>query len=70
MPVAVFKTNVNQASQAKNILEKLLYHYPEHRINFDLEDCDKILRIEGKPQELHLLKKIIHENGFICEILK
>ena len=67
MPVAVFKTNINQASQAKNILDKLIYYYPKHRINFDLEDCDKILRIEGKPQELHLLKKIIYENGFICE---
>ena len=70
MSVTVFKTNIQKPIQAKNILDKLTYHYPEHRINFDLEDCDNILRIEGAPDELHVMKKIIHENGFICEILE
>lgn len=70
MVIAVFKTNISSPVEAKHILDKLSDYYPEHRISFDLEDCDKILRIEGEPQELHILKKTIHENGFICEILE
>lgn len=45
--VTVYKTNVSSKSKAKTILQKLTKEVSGYKINFDLEDCDKILRIEG-----------------------
>tara|TARA_R110002050_G_scaffold34230_1_gene86574 strand:+ start:14085 stop:14333 length:249 start_codon:yes stop_codon:yes gene_type:complete len=44
--VEIFKTNVNNQRLASMIISDLNQLYPEYRINFDLEDCDNILRIE------------------------
>lgn len=43
--VEIFKTNVNSQQLAKRIVSNLNQLYPDYLINFDLEDCDKILRI-------------------------
>ncbi|MDD5186225.1 MAG: hypothetical protein PHS84_13275 [Paludibacter sp.] len=45
--VTVYKTNVSTKIRAKSIVDKLTSELAGCRINFDLEDCDKILRIEG-----------------------
>ncbi len=45
--VTVYKTNVSTKIRAKLIVDKLTSELTGCRINFDLEDCDKILRIEG-----------------------
>ena len=45
--VTVYKTNVSTKIRAKSIIDKLASELSGCRINFDLEDCDKILRIEG-----------------------
>jgi len=46
--VEVFKTNVGNQHLAEKILSELNQLYPDYRINFDLEDCDKVLRIESQ----------------------
>jgi hypothetical protein len=38
-------------------------------IRLNLDDCDKVLRIEGEHLTLEHLKIIVNENGFICEVL-
>lgn len=45
--VKVFKTDVQCAGMAENIIRDLLQQYPNFRISFDLVDEDKILRVEG-----------------------
>ncbi|MGM8362258.1 hypothetical protein ACSV4D_10120 [Flavobacterium sp. ARAG 55.4] len=45
--VEIFKTNVTHNQLANKIVADLKHLYPEYRINFDLEDCDKVLRIES-----------------------
>ena len=67
--VEVFKTNVSDESQAEKLLEILAWHFPACRINFDLDDCDKILRIEGEGLFTASVQMIVAENGFTCEIL-
>lgn len=65
----IFKTNVRKVSEAKKLVILLLDHFPGAKINFDLEDCDNILRVEGKdfvPEKVTLLVK---ENGFTCNVL-
>ena len=43
--VDVFKTTVKREEDAAEIINLLKDYFPHHRISFDLEDCDKILRI-------------------------
>ena len=67
--VEVFKTNVRHKRQAKTLLNVLSKQFPLFRINFDLEDCDKILRIEGKNIPQEKIAKLVTDNGYQCHIL-
>lgn len=68
--VEVFKTNVVEVSQASKILAILHENFPGNRINFDLHDCDKILRIEGKYFDPTEIAAVVQENGFSCTVLE
>ncbi|HEY0680442.1 MAG TPA: hypothetical protein VGD17_19300 [Chitinophagaceae bacterium] len=70
MIIEVFKTNVQKVAQAERLVDLLLHHFPGSRVNFDLHDCDKILRVEGgniKPEKVMLL---VREKGFYCRVLE
>lgn len=67
--IEVFKTNVETASDANNIVQILLQRFPGSRINFDLQDCDKILRVEGKDFCTETIIAFMKEKGFHCSVL-
>ncbi|KAF2327817.1 hypothetical protein [Flavobacterium ginsenosidimutans] len=67
--IEVFKTNVQEESQCNIIIEKLLEHYPNSLINFDLEDCDKILRIHATAISNTKIIDILNSHGYLCEAL-
>jgi hypothetical protein len=67
--VEVFKTNI--AEEAKNYLLTLLQEtFPTFRIHFDLEDCDKILRVEGTDFSAEQIIETINVLGYTCEVLE
>jgi hypothetical protein len=68
--IEVFKTNVNGTVHAKRIIDILLEHFPGNKINFDLHDCDKILRVEGKSFCTEKIMTLVIENGFSCRVLE
>jgi hypothetical protein len=68
--VEVFKTNVWEDELAKHLIVKLLDHFPQHKINFDLQDCDKILRVEGEQVSSKRVIEVINTNGYECEVLQ
>ena len=68
--IEVFKTNVENTGDASDIVQMLLQHFPASRINFDLQDCDKILRVEGKDFSTDKVLMLLKENGFYCSILE
>ena len=70
MMIEVFKTNVKETEQAKKIVTVLLEHFPGNKINFDLHDCDNILRIEGKTFCKEKVITLVIENGFSCDVLE
>ena len=43
--------------------------FPSHKINFDLDDCDKILRMEGERIESEKIISLLNSNGHQCEML-
>jgi hypothetical protein len=67
--VEVFKTNVQKKTQSKMLLSILSETFPSFKINFDLSDCDKVLRVEGDNMEAVTIVKLIKQNGFKCEPL-
>jgi hypothetical protein len=67
--VEVFKTNVQEVSEASKLVGLLLRHFPGSKINFDLHDCDKVLRVEGKNFVTETVIVIVKENGFACDVL-
>ena len=67
--VEVFKTNVRRKAQSKMLLCMLSQAFPSFKINFDLSDCDKVLRVEGDNIEALRVMVHIKEYGFMCELL-
>jgi len=68
--IEVFKTNVEKTNDANSIVALLLEHFPGSKINFDLHDCDKILRVEGKDFSNDKVMTLLRKSGFYCEILE
>lgn len=69
--VKVFKTNVQDYLAAGHIILALEQTFSHCRINFDLNDCDNILRMEspqGSIDEAEI-RLIILECGYHCEPL-
>lgn len=69
--VKVYKTNVNKLSRAKSILNTIRENLPDSDPSFDLEDCDKVLRIEyysGKFKEQEI-REILANYGHSLEVL-
>ena len=67
--VEAFKTNVQKKTQSKMLLSVLSEAFPSVQMNFDLSDCDKVLRAEGDHIEALGIMIRVKENGFRCEIL-
>ena len=67
--IEVFKTNVSDAEQSQRILEELSSHFLESRLTFDLDDCDKILRIEAQSICPLFICDYFHKKGLCAELL-
>lgn len=69
--VEVFKTDVRDADQARLLVEVIQKNFDGYRANFDLEDCDRILRVavsQGAVQVFPLVN-FIKEFGYQAEVL-
>jgi len=66
--IEIFCTNVSSRLQANNILDRLQKEFPQYEMNFDLEDCDRILRVDGKEDVVNRQAIIELVKHFKCEI--
>ncbi|MEP6931734.1 MAG: hypothetical protein ABI850_17050 [Flavobacterium sp.] len=66
MIVEVFKTNVQRESEKNYVTAIIQSQFPDYKINFDLEDCDKILRVEGPELEPKNIIDYVNCLGYIC----
>ena len=69
--VEVCKTNIKSTKQANQLLAEAHKRFPEYEMNFDLEDCDNILRIESTAQQIDLntLLQLLQQKGCVAEPL-
>ena len=69
MHLFIYKTNIGQESDVREIANALQCHQHITRWTVDCEDIDKVLRIEStinNPEELILT---ITKAGYLCEEL-
>lgn len=66
MIVEIFKTNVQKESDRDYVVAVIQNQFPDYKINFDLEDCDKILRIEGVDLQCDSVIDYVSRLGYAC----
>jgi len=69
--VEVYSTNVKNHKQANFLLYQLEKVFPNYEINFDLENCDNILRVESSSETIEVLQVIalLNDLGFTALVL-
>jgi len=69
--IEVFKTNIIKKREARLILKQLLNMLPGAAVNFDLEDCDRVLRVESRSQNFDIRQVCgaVTKMGFDCHVL-
>ena len=68
--VLVFKTSITtneNVRKVKPVLDNLMN--TSEKWNFDLEDCDNILRVEAVSVQPSTIIKKLKNAGFVCEEL-
>lgn len=67
--IYVFKTSVKTKKLVQKLKPFLNNSLQQSKWNFDLEDCDKILRIDSPTEISEAVIKFLHDKGFDCEEL-
>jgi hypothetical protein len=67
--VEIFRTNIEDKNSADRVVERLSTMFPTVRFNVDLNDPEKILRMEGKFSKKHEVQQIAKSLGLICEAI-
>lgn len=65
--VEVFKTNLQNPQDAGGVITLLTRLLPGARITVDLNDCDKVLRIESERIDNAQVISMLELHGHLCE---
>ncbi len=65
--VEVFKTNVKDHDYADRLIEQIHKNFIAYKANFDLQDCDNILRIKSMTGIIECDPLITFLEKFGCE---
>ncbi|MBN9286052.1 MULTISPECIES: hypothetical protein [Flavobacterium] len=65
----IFKTSVKTKKDARKIERVFTENEAISHFNFDLEDCDKILRVSSEKLEVTDVTNLITALGYHCEEL-
>ena len=68
--ILVFKTNVSSGSKARKLKPFLDQSFPNAKWNFDLTDCDKVLRVDAPEDITALVIYTLNSHGFECAELE
>jgi hypothetical protein len=69
--IEVFKTDVKHRHQANMLLDQIHSAFADYKANFDLDDCDNILRVKSNEPSIQseCLINILKDFGFHAEVL-
>lgn len=69
--VEVFKTNVADGFAADQLIEEIQLTFETYQANFDLDDCDLILRVKSASKDVDATAIILllNKSGFEASVL-
>ncbi len=69
--IEVFKTNVGSPEVAQAIVQRIQRAFPGYTANFDLDDCDRILRVKSTGENVDTcgLSVLLKTVGVQAEVL-
>jgi hypothetical protein len=69
--IEVFRTNVNEQHHADRVIRMIHRRFSDYRANFDLTDCDRILRIKCSAGVIDspAVVDLIGDAGYFAEVL-
>ena len=67
--VEVYKTNVCCRETAAELVQRLQVKFPGIKFNFDLTDCDKVLRAQGYGINNSEVTQFMNGRQLLCEVL-
>ncbi|MCP9753343.1 hypothetical protein [Ferruginibacter sp. HRS2-29] len=69
--IEIFRTDVYDRAEADMIVERLHAAFTAYLANFDLHDCDRILRIESRSGEIAAAPviKMMEEMGYEATLI-
>jgi hypothetical protein len=69
--IEIFRTNVIDPKQAKFLKDQIMNRFDHYEASFDLEDCDRILRIKTSDGHIipDLIIRLFDEFGFMAQLL-
>jgi hypothetical protein len=70
MDVLVFATSVTQKRQVSRVQNLLTKEPAIAQWNFDLDDCDNILRIEASDVSPRYIESLLQKAGIQCQELE
>jgi hypothetical protein len=68
--IYVFKTSVRTKIQAKKLKPHIDEILPKAKWNFDLADCDKVLRIDSEANIISPIINLLNNHDFDCQELE
>jgi len=68
--IYVFKTSVKTKKQVKKLKPHLDKMLPREKWNFDLDDCDNILRIDSGKNIIFKITELLTNHQYHCEELE
>ncbi|REA63762.1 hypothetical protein DSL64_04865 [Dyadobacter luteus] len=70
--IEVFKTNIVEPHIAGIVMEVIHLHFRILKASFDLEDCDKVLRIQSESGTVPAagIIRLLGGMGYLAEILQ
>ncbi len=71
MIIEVFKTNIEDAGDARLLVDRIKAIFPDCYANFDLSDCDHILRVVGASGTVMVsaIIDLVENLGYVAEVL-
>jgi hypothetical protein len=69
--IEVFSTNVTDPNHAAMLLDRIHEEFAHYQANFDLSDCDNILRVVSVAGlvDASTLINLLHRHGFQAAVL-
>jgi hypothetical protein len=68
--IGVFKTNIDSLHDKNQVLEALTTRFDATACSVDLEDCDKVLRIECREMPEDTISDFVQQLGYHCTPLE